>query len=395
MKNKVVLLVLIIFTAFSINASDFSQGEGTIGVTFATNSNIDTIKYYADALKTTLIDSSSRIEMKEGDTIYVSFNNSASNFYDFLGFDLYWYDENGKRKEAPIRINSTSEIVLPSSSEFYSEISVEPYGKFKDRTISFSDSVDGIEIDNEWKINDETYTGVTSASINAVIPYSVSYRYDPNLYYIKSVSPENRIIVAGNGSIIFFEETPSSSTRSNNLVTNYSVQIKPYVHVSLPDSNLFTRDRIKRIVLSNVDKQDIEFLRSIQYRISKPRLVSMLIWQNYVQPLAKKKFPLILGSNEQTGIYKITNIKNQLCYVGQAVNVYKRWNDHLKAALGIDTPQGNKLYQAMVADGIDNFTFELLETCEKEQLNEKEQYYIDLYNSVAFGYNSQSGIKGK
>lgn len=150
-----------------------------------------------------------------------------------------------------------------------------------------------------------------------------------------------------------------------------------------------------RIVLSNIDKQDIEFLRSIQYRISKPRLVSMLIWQNYVQPVAKKKFPLILGSNEQTGIYKITNIKNQLCYVGQAVNVYKRWNDHLKAALGIDTPQGNKLYQAMAADGIDNFTFELLETCEKEQLNEKEQYYIDLYNSVAFGYNSQSGIKGK
>lgn len=150
-----------------------------------------------------------------------------------------------------------------------------------------------------------------------------------------------------------------------------------------------------RIVLSDIDKQDIEFLRSIQYRISKPRLVSMLIWQNYVQPLAKKKFPLILGSNEQTGIYKITNVKNQLCYVGQAVNIYKRWNDHLKAALGIDTPQGNKLYQAMAADGIDNFTFELLETCEKEQLNEKEQYYIDLYNSVAFGYNSQSGIKGK
>lgn len=150
-----------------------------------------------------------------------------------------------------------------------------------------------------------------------------------------------------------------------------------------------------RIVLSDIDKQDMEFLRSIQYRISKPRLVSMLIWQNYVQPLAKKKFPLILGSNEQTGIYKITNIKNQLCYVGQAVNIYKRWNEHLKAALGIDTPQGNKLYRAMAADGIDNFTFELLEACEKEQLNEKEQYYIDLYNSVAFGYNSQSGIKGK
>lgn len=148
-----------------------------------------------------------------------------------------------------------------------------------------------------------------------------------------------------------------------------------------------------RLVLSNQDKQDIEFLRSIQFRISKPRLVSMLIWQNYVQPIAKKKLPLILGSENICGIYKITNIKNQMCYIGQAKDMRKRLNEHLKKGLGIDTPQGNKLYQAMLKDGIDSFTFELLEECSEEELNSKERYYIELYNSIDYGYNSQSGVK--
>lgn len=148
-----------------------------------------------------------------------------------------------------------------------------------------------------------------------------------------------------------------------------------------------------RLVLSNQDKQDIEFLRSIQFRISKPRLVSMLIWQNYVQPIAKKKLPLILGSENVCGIYKITNVKNQMCYIGQAKDMRKRLNEHLKKGLGIDTPQGNKLYQAMLGDGIDSFTFELLEQCSEEELNSKERYYIELYNSIDYGYNSQSGVK--
>lgn len=148
-----------------------------------------------------------------------------------------------------------------------------------------------------------------------------------------------------------------------------------------------------RLVLSNQDKQDIEFLRSIQFRISKPRLVSMLIWQNYVQPIAKKKLPLILGSENVCGIYKITNIKNQMCYIGQAKDMRKRLNEHLKKGLGIDTPQGNKLYQAMLEDGIDSFTLELLEECSEEELNNKERYYIELYNSIDYGYNSQSGVK--
>ena len=47
----------------------------------------------------------------------------------------------------------------------------------------------------------------------------------------------------------------------------------------------------------------------------------------------------------------------------------------------------------MLEDGIDSFTFELLEECSEEELNSKERYYIELYNSIDYGYNSQSGVK--
>ena len=38
--------------------------------------------------------------------------------------------------------------------------------------------------------------------------------------------------------------------------------------------------------------------------------------------------------------------------------------------------------------GIWNFSFEILEECPRDQLNEKEKYYIELYQTKKFGYNS-------
>ena len=65
----------------------------------------------------------------------------------------------------------------------------------------------------------------------------------------------------------------------------------------------------------------------------------------------------------------------------------------MKCGLGIDTPANNKLYQAMLEDGLENFTFELLEACDDKDLNEKEVFYIQLYNAYTFGYNSNKGNK--
>lgn len=148
-----------------------------------------------------------------------------------------------------------------------------------------------------------------------------------------------------------------------------------------------------RLNISEQDIRDIYVLNTIKPQISKPRLLSMLIWQTYYQPLAKEKFPILLGTKEVCGIYKITNLKNQKCYIGQATNIRERWNQHCKHGLQIDTPQGNKLYQAMLKDGLENFSFQLIEQCPREELNKKEAYYINMYNSCEFGYNGNTGIK--
>lgn len=148
-----------------------------------------------------------------------------------------------------------------------------------------------------------------------------------------------------------------------------------------------------RLDISKADINDIKLLNNIKLNFSNPRVISKLIWQTYFQPLAKKKFVLILGANKITGIYKITNTIDHRVYIGQAVDVYKRWCDHCKCGCGIDCPSNNKLYIAMNENGLENFTFELLEECTREELNKKEAFYIDLYQSVDFGYNSQIGNK--
>ena len=146
------------------------------------------------------------------------------------------------------------------------------------------------------------------------------------------------------------------------------------------------------LILPIEESNDIEILRGVIKRIAKPRSILMAIWQAYYSPIAKQKFPKILGKTDVCGIYKITNQETGECYIGQAVDVRRRWMDHCKAGLGIDTPKGNQLYAAMIEYGLDSFSFELLLECEPSQLNEKEKYFIKLYNSDAIGYNISKGV---
>ena len=120
----------------------------------------------------------------------------------------------------------------------------------------------------------------------------------------------------------------------------------------------------------------------------------MAIWSAYYQQVAKVKFPKILGKNDVCGIYKITNQKTGECYIGQAVDVRQRWYSHAKCGIGIDTPQGNKLYAAMLEYGLDDFSFELLEECNGNELDAKEKYFIELYQSNIYGYNGNAGNNG-
>ena len=145
--------------------------------------------------------------------------------------------------------------------------------------------------------------------------------------------------------------------------------------------------------ISIADKNDIQVLERVKIDLNKPRILSMLIWSTYFQKPMTTLCNNVLGLNTICGIYKVTNQLTDECYIGQSVDVAKRWKDHAKCGLGIDTPANNKLYKAMQEDGIWNFSWELLESCPREQLDEKEKYYIQLYMSNDFGYNSTKGNK--
>lgn len=145
--------------------------------------------------------------------------------------------------------------------------------------------------------------------------------------------------------------------------------------------------------ISEIDLADIKALEGIKSRLSKPRVLSMLIWQTYFQKPMTQLCNNVLGTATICGIYKITNQLTDQCYIGQSVDVATRWKDHAKCGLNIDTPIGNKLYAAMIQDGLWNFTFELLEKCERQDLDEKERKYIELYQANEFGYNSTKGNK--
>lgn len=88
------------------------------------------------------------------------------------------------------------------------------------------------------------------------------------------------------------------------------------------------------------------------------------------------------------GIYKIQNLINGKIYIGQSVHIQARFNQHKNEAKNGNT---RPLYNAIRKYGIENFSFEIIEECSKEMLNEREIYWIKKYDSFHNGYNLTPG----
>lgn len=96
------------------------------------------------------------------------------------------------------------------------------------------------------------------------------------------------------------------------------------------------------------------------------------------------------------GIYKITNLVNNKCYIGKTNNIERRWQDHKRLALTEGHKEYNKvLYQAMRKYGLENFIFEIIENLDDYSISgEREQYWIKYYDSYYNGYNESFGGDG-
>lgn len=92
------------------------------------------------------------------------------------------------------------------------------------------------------------------------------------------------------------------------------------------------------------------------------------------------------------GIYKITNKLNNKCYIGQSIDIERRWKEHIAS---IKSKKQNQIYLAFRKYGLTNFSFEIIELCEEQDLDEKEMYWIKYYDSYNNGYNMTIGGEGK
>jgi hypothetical protein len=147
------------------------------------------------------------------------------------------------------------------------------------------------------------------------------------------------------------------------------------------------KEKFYKLQLPTEDLEEIEKLREVSKYLRDKEPLNKVIWKCYYEKPTTDLIGRVVGKGAHIGIYKITNTLNGMSYVGQSVNIADRWKQHIKRGLGADTPTRNKLYPAMATFGVENFTFEIIEECNKEQLDEREDYYQDFFHTKDYGYS--------
>lgn len=142
-----------------------------------------------------------------------------------------------------------------------------------------------------------------------------------------------------------------------------------------------------RLNLPEIDIEEITKLRQVTALLRDSEPLNKVIWKVYYEKPYTDLIGRVVGTGVHTGIYKITNLENQKCYVGQAANIADRWKQHIKRGIGAEAPTRNKLYPAMLQHGVENFTFEIVEECSRAILNEREDYWQDYFGAKEFGYS--------
>lgn len=105
------------------------------------------------------------------------------------------------------------------------------------------------------------------------------------------------------------------------------------------------------------------------------------VWLPKLQDLCNRE-----GLDRVCGIYRIRLVEDEeVCYVGQAVNVKERWYTHVKKMVGAEVKGSEKLYEYKP----DELVWEVVEEVSRDKLDERERYWIDWWGCKEIGLNKK------
>lgn len=149
----------------------------------------------------------------------------------------------------------------------------------------------------------------------------------------------------------------------------------------LREKEIKEKEDFYRIILTENDLSDMKILEEIAPRMKNRDIIPKLIWDTILRRPALEMIKRVTGGKEISGIYKITYVKTGESYIGKTTDIKTRWQNHCKTAIGLEAAASSTFHTRLATDGIENYTWEIIEKIPKEKLGEREKYWIDFYET--------------
>lgn len=147
------------------------------------------------------------------------------------------------------------------------------------------------------------------------------------------------------------------------------------------EKELNEQESFYSIDVPEADREDIQVLQSMDARLHNRDVIPKLIWELFIRRPTQEMIKRVTGGRKFGGIYKITYKKTGEAYIGKSTDISTRWQNHVKTVIGLEGAARATLHARMARDGLWNYTFEVLEELNKDELSAREAYYINLYGT--------------
>lgn len=187
------------------------------------------------------------------------------------------------------------------------------------------------------------------------------------------------------------ENIQEQITALNNELSDYEKKREVINKQILMERELKEKADFYRIVISDYDIEDLKLISQIEQNFHNKEVLNRAVFDTYIKKPMSEMIKRVLEGRSPSGIYMITNTLTNEIYIGRAVSIDKRWQEHCKSCFNLGTIAHSTLHTRMAKEGIWNFTFQILEEVPKEKLSEREKYWINFYHSKDYGMNEKAG----